>query len=92
MFKSGIIIDPTMFHMGWTYEIKSSYVNVEDAVCVKHRNYIVEFAVKGDDDMYDILKLTPEIIGSCNYRFTHKTVPNVDISKIKYRKEVIKNV
>jgi hypothetical protein len=89
MFKaerSGIVIDPTIFHMGWTYEIKSEYVNVKDAVCVKRRNTFVEFAVKGDDGLYDILRLTPEIIGSCEYRFVHKTVPRVNIESIKYRK------
>ena len=89
MFKaerSGIMIDPTMFHIGWTYEIKSEYVNVKDAVCVKHRNTFVEFAIRSDDGLYHRIKLTPEIIGSGGYRFIHKTVPTVDIESIKYRK------
>jgi len=85
MFKSGIIIDTTAFHIGWTYEIKSEYVNVKDAVCVKCRNTFVEFAIKGDDDLYHSIKLTPEIIGSGGYRFIHKTVPTVDIESIKYK-------
>jgi hypothetical protein len=83
--KSGIIIDPTMFHMGWTYEIKSEYVNVKDAVCVKHRNTFVEFAIKGDDGLYHRIKLTAEIIGSGGYKFIHKTVPIVDIESIEYK-------
>ncbi len=95
MFKSarsGIIIDPGMFHMGWTYEIKSNYVNVKDAICVKRRNFVVEFAIKAKDGLYDILRLTPEMIGSCEFKFIHKTVPHVNLNDIKYRKKANENV
>jgi len=90
--RSGIMIDPTMFHMGWTYEIKSEYVNVKDAVCVKRRNTFVEFAIKAEDGLYDLIRLTPEIIGSGGYKFIHKTVPTVELHLINLRKKVNKDV
>lgn len=90
--RSGIMIDPTVFHMGWTYEIKSEYVNVKDAICVKRRNTFVEFAIKSDDGLYDLLRLTSEIIGSGGYKFIHKTVPTVNLADINLRKKVIEYV
>ena len=86
--RSGIMIDPTMFHMGWTYEIKSEYVNVKDAICVMYRNTFVDFAIKAEDGLYDLIRLTPEIIGSGGYKFIHKTVPTVDLTNINLRKKV----
>lgn len=86
--RSGIVIDPTMFHMGWTYEIKSEYVNVKDAVCVMRRNTFVDFAIKVEDGLYDLIRLTPEIIGAGGYKFIHKTVPTVNLVDIKLRKKV----
>jgi hypothetical protein len=72
---SGLQFDVTRFHIGWTYKIESDYFTCDEAICKSVCPGQLEFLIPSEHNKtgYDIIVLTPNIVGTQRYRFVHRS-------------------
>lgn len=85
---SGLMFDTTRFHIGWTYRVTSDYFNHDNAIVASVCMGQLDLLIPNNENTYDKITLTPNLVGSGRYRFEHRIdVPMVDIGTLTIRKK-----